>query len=314
MDAALRTLCCVYLTVYLGNLQQNRRQLMNADALAHLAQELYPIASVVSSNQLASYSDENFHVHAISDDARYRSFVLKIHNDSSNPLHIEMQHAMLQHMAQHGIPVSIPLAGRCGAPILHLAGPPPRIVRALTFIPGTLMAHVPPTAPLRRALGKTVGRLTTVLATFDRPGMHHAFDWDVRAAPTVIRRHARSGYVRVVRCVFTLSSHRSLLAAAAIAEPIFVQYSAALPTCMLHGDLNEHNVLVDANDDAIVGILDVGDCHHGWRVAEVGIACTYQAGLAVVGMDDSPAGDALRVAMQAAADVLVCGHVVCMQH
>lgn len=99
---------------------------------------------------------------------------------------------------------------------------------------------------------------------------------------------------------------RSLLAAAEIVQPLFAAQHAALPTCMLHGDLNEHNLLVDGDD--IVGILDVGDCHHGWRVAELGVACTYQAGLAIAGVEN--AGDVLRVGMEAAADVLVRRDVV----
>lgn len=97
-------------------------------------------------------------------------------------------------------------------------------------------------------------------------------------------------------------SHRSLKAAINVVQAL-LKANAALPMCMLHGDMNEHNVLVDAGAQTVVGIIDAGDFHYGWRVAELGVACTYQAGIVVAGLDDT--GTALSVGMRAAADVVV---------
>ena len=164
---------------------------ISIETAASIAQQLFPIASVLSITPLPSYDDTNFHIFT-TNDSMYSNFVLKIHNqhDSTHSLqHIEAQHALLQHLAQHGIPTSTPLPGRGGQYVLH-AGP--RIVRALSFIPGTVLANVQPTPSIRRALGRMVGRMTLALTTFDHPGGHRTplFDWDIRAAPSVVWRLA----------------------------------------------------------------------------------------------------------------------------
>lgn len=53
---------------------------------------------------------------------------------------------------------------------------------------------------------------------------------------------------------------------------------SSLPQGVVHGDLNEQNVLVSrASDDEwrICGVLDVGDCHRSALLVEVAIAATY---------------------------------------
>lgn len=111
-----------------------------------------------------------------------------------------------------------------------------------------------------------------------------------------------------------LSHTRSaLLRAVDLFEKHTAPVADLLPTSIIHGDANEHNVLVNDTPphDSIVGLLDVGDCHHGWRVAEVGIAAVYQAGMAVAhsGVQEDGGREEedvlLRVGMQAAGDVLV---------
>ena len=42
---------------------------------------------------------------------------------------------------------------------------------------------------------------------------------------------------------------------------------------MIHGDLNDHNVIV-ADD---IGVIDFGDVHRSYAVAEVAIAAAYAA-------------------------------------
>lgn len=291
--------------------------MFNTPTASSIAQHLLPIDSLCNCTSLPSYSDANFLLTTTSP-SPYESFVLKIHNeqDSTHALqHIEAQHAMLLHLAQHGIPSSAPLAGRCQRFLLQTGT---HIVRALSFIQGTLLANVTPTPVVRHALGRMIGRLTLALTTFDHPGGHRGpmFDWDIRNAPAVVRRlaHHSDDATCVLwwcQCCDAFYCHpmndgRSLLAAMDMVEPFFTSSTSALPTCMLHGDLNEHNILVDIDTQDVVGILDVGDLHYGWRVADLGVACTYQAGMAVAKSNHE--GDltaVLRLGLRAAADVVV---------
>lgn len=75
------------------------------------------------------------------------------------------------------------------------------IARALSYMPGTVYATVTPTPALRHALGRCIAQLTAVLGQgFDHPGAHRGctFDWDIRAAPRVVRQYA--AYSEDSRC------------------------------------------------------------------------------------------------------------------
>ncbi len=245
---------------------------------------------------------------------------------------------MLLHLAQHNFPCSRPLPGRDGSYLMQVQLPSSsnnnttHIARALSFMPGRVLATVrTPTPAMRHALGRCIAQLTAVLVAerFDHPGAHRGmtFDWDIRAAPRVVRQYV--AYSEDARCVGSHlcvaqtsmccppsssmvcsfhPSHSALLQAVDVFEQHTKYLSNVLPTSILHGDANEHNILVSDTPphDVIVGLLDVGDCHYGWRVAEIGIAAVYQAGMAVAcapwPMDDE---EILCIGMHAATDVVV---------
>lgn len=49
----------------------------------------------------------------------------------------------------------------------------------------------------------------------------------------------------------------------------------ALRRCLIHGDVNEQNLLVNEAETEVVGVLDFGDCSESWLVCEPAVAVTY---------------------------------------
>lgn len=50
---------------------------------------------------------------------------------------------------------------------------------------------------------------------------------------------------------------------------------SALRQSLIHGDVNEQNLLVNQDETEVVGVLDFGDCSESWLVSEPAIAATY---------------------------------------
>ena len=121
--------------------------------------------------------------------------------------------------------------------------------------------------------GQRIGALSSAFATFDHPAIHRDFHWDLARGRGVI------------------DEHRALIADPALAATIdalvarFDQHVApllpSLRTSAIHGDLNDHNVLVGSGDDIysrrqrLTGIVDFGDMVHSYTIADLAIACAY---------------------------------------
>jgi 4-aminobutyrate aminotransferase-like enzyme/Ser/Thr protein kinase RdoA (MazF antagonist) len=180
------------------------------------------------------------------------------------------------------------LARRDGAiPVPHLrqlpdgetiarvpAGGRTHTARVLDYLEGRILAGVRPrTFTLLRDLGRVLGRVDEALRDF-RPTHTRPsdFPWDLRNAGNVIELGLNA-----------LSTERR-----ALLEPILERFRhsveprlAHLPSGVLHGDANDHNVLVessgpDPRDGARVsGLIDFGDLSVGPRVAEPAIAAAY---------------------------------------
>ena len=144
-------------------------------------------------------------------------------------------------------------------------------VRVLEHIPGVVLADVRPWSPeLLRDLGRRVGELDATLARSDEPPpARQAFVWALSEAGTVMERgldlHGDPERRALVQ---------GCLAAFREAEPRW----AELPLQVVHGDVNEHNVVVSRGDDGprrVTGILDFGDAHEAPAVHDLAVTVAY---------------------------------------
>ena len=150
--------------------------------------------------------------------------------------------ALMQHLAQRGIPVPAPQADASGALLHALAGKPAAVV---TRLPGS--HRLAPTAEQGRQVGAMLARMHLAAADFalDQPHLR-GLDWWAATVPTVLP--------------FVGAEQAELLQS----ELEFQQQLAAspagrsLPRGAIHADLFRDNVMFDATagEDRLCGFFD----------------------------------------------------------
>ncbi len=219
------------------------------------------------------------------------AYVVKVASPDEPDEALRFQSELLKWLEDHGSTVPTPrvVPSRSGALIESLdGGPEPTRLRVMRYLVGRTLAEAKPHDPeLMRRVGAFVGRLDTALTAFPgdvptRPG----FEWALAEAPRVLRggiSHVPAGERRRIL--------ESLLAEwDEAAERI-----AALPHTLIHGDANDHNILLGPprlDGREVVGILDFGDAHRAPRIFDLAIAVAY----ALLGQDDPAAVAAAVVA------------------
>jgi len=152
----------------------------------------------------------------------------------------------------------------------------PRLVWMLTWVPGTVLARARPRSPeLLVDLGRLLGEMDAALADFSHPAAVRELKWDL----------TRAGWIRGFLQHLTDPSRRRLV------ERVLDRYEAevvpALPglrSSVIHGDANDHNVVVSDPREyprRVAAVVDFGDMHRGLVVAEPAVAAAY-AGLGTV--------------------------------
>lgn len=201
-----------------------------------------------------------------------RDFVLKIFQAGEDPGVLECQDEVLERLRAARLPWGFPrvrptVAG-ARAGVWDFGGAP-YFVRMAEWVPGTALAHLGRRPPgLETDLGRLTGSMGRALAGYDHPAADRVFEWDLRRAGEVVDRYLEhvqdEGRRRLV------GAFRELFRARV--EPV----AEALPCAVIHGDANDHNVLVDpTRPDRVAGLVDFGDLVRSWRVAEPAVAAAY---------------------------------------
>jgi 4-aminobutyrate aminotransferase-like enzyme/Ser/Thr protein kinase RdoA (MazF antagonist) len=143
-------------------------------------------------------------------------------------------------------------------------------IRVFEFLPGSTLAVANPRSlDLLEDLGRRLAVLDSALgAVPDHPPARVGFDWALGHAGDVMARG-----------LALLDGEQHALVERAIAsfraqEPDFF----GLGSQVIHGDVNDHNVLVSdggAEPRRVTGIIDLGDAHSAPRVFDLAIAIAY---------------------------------------
>ncbi|MBV9880524.1 MAG: aminotransferase class III-fold pyridoxal phosphate-dependent enzyme [Gemmatirosa sp.] len=241
-------------------------------AAARLALDLYGL--VGRATPLTSERDQNFLVE--SGGPHVARVVLKVANALETPAMLDAQQRALAHLAPTLDVVPAVLATRDGATTTAVTAPDGRrhLVWAITHRPGVPLAAVRRRASaLLEDFGRRVGALAQGLADFDHPAIHRDFHWDLARGRDVVAEHR--GLVDDA----TLGTAIDALVAAFDRD--VAPLLPSLRRGAIHGDLNDHNVLVGGGDDpytrrqSVTGIVDFGDMVHGWTVGDLAIAAAY---------------------------------------
>lgn len=235
--------------------------------------------------RLPGWAGQNFRV----DCEDGRSYVLKVTTPDQNMGALEAQNAALIWLEERAPELRCPrvVCDTNGDRLVLLnRNGTTGAVRLLTFVDGTpLAALYQPSTGLLRETGVYLGRLDAALAGFSHPGLRRRHLWDLAGAPVVIAEHI--GHVATrARAVLV----RRFVSRAA--SP-FVEGIMRVRTSVIHGDANDHNVLVAPdNPTRIATIIDFGDLAESKLVFDVAIAATY----AMLNRDDPVSAGAAVVA------------------
>ncbi|XP_068000206.1 hydroxylysine kinase isoform X2 [Melanerpes formicivorus] len=237
---------------------------------------------------LPSYDDQNFHVGVSGNQGVSESadeYVLKITNseDSQEPDLIEVQTQAMMFLSNEGFPSATPYLTKDGN-IMSLesggTGPGNKkyMVRLLTYLPGIPVAKIATNAQIFYEIGQLAARLDKTLSEkFCHPSvksLHRGqFIWNLANVPLLdqyIYALGQNKYREVVEQIIEQFK-----------GTIIPKLSSFRP-CINHGDLNDHNILVDSNSASlenlqykVSGILDFSDMSYGYYVFEVAIAIMY---------------------------------------
>ncbi len=277
--------------------EARRPTLEPADAQA-IAEQLFGLAAQV--RELPGDLDRNYLL-----DTGQERFVLKVAFGSKHKM-LAFQHAALRHLASRLGADQLPRIAEVPAPVD--AGDPLPVwrdrdgrecrVRLIGFLAGQTLVRFRPHRPgLLRSLGAAMATLDAALADFRHPDMERDCAWDLRLAGRTLSERLEDV---------------SGTDTAALVQPILERFQRhvepvlpSLRRSVIHGDGNDHNVLVDkvllddvgGEQPRIVGVIDFGDMVYTQLVHEVAIAAAY-AGL---GKPDP---------LRAAADVVAGYHSV----
>jgi Ser/Thr protein kinase RdoA (MazF antagonist) len=233
---------------------------LNLDEAATLAKELYGLSTV--QKELPSERDQNFLVANNSG----KRFVLKIANSHEQRSLLEAQNAALNHLqaritfTPHLVPAR---SGESIEQILTESGS--HYVRLITYIPGKPLANGGHSLSLLNDFGRKLGKLTQALWDFDDQAFQRNFHWDLANAIRVIETYSQ---------LITPAALRGQIEKyASDFENAMKGHLGKLPLSVIHGDANDYNVVVQANE--VVGVIDFGDMIHSYTIGELAIALAY---------------------------------------
>ena len=218
---------------------------------------------------LPGYRDRNFLLEA---DGGVR-YVVKVSSpDEPQPI-LEFENRMIERLAEdtNGLVPGL-VAARSGSTLVEHVDPAGSThrMRILHFLPGSLLATVRPRSEaLMVDLGRRMAELDSALGAIpDHPPARDDLDWALGHAGDVMERGL----------ALLEGEERALIEGAIASFRAKEQEFLGLGSQMIHGDVNDHNVLVSLTDQGehrVTGIIDLGDAHSAPRAFDLAIAIAY---------------------------------------
>jgi Ser/Thr protein kinase RdoA (MazF antagonist) len=230
---------------------------------ARIARERWGLEPV-EVRRLETERDDTFRI----DTADGRA-VLKVANPADPPDVVDLQCAVLEHIASADPSIPVPRLRRtsAGERWARVAGAEDeeRIARVLSWVPGSTLDYARTSSDDRRALGSLLARLSIAMSSFDHPGAGRVLAWDLQ----------RLGGLRPQLGHIADPSTRGI-----VAEELDRFDAVVAPALrdvrhqVVHNDANMDNVVVD-DAGRPYGVLDFGDMVRTAVVADLAVAMAY---------------------------------------
>ncbi len=239
----------------------------------------YDVGTLISAKGIAEgVENSNFLL-----DTSAARFILTLYEKRVDVADLPFFLALLDHLADRGLPVPRAIRDRNGQQLQQVAGRPACLIE---FLPG--LSVTTPTPAQAQATGGALGQMHRALADFvaERPNSLGLKGWHALAA----------------RCGNDLDSIAAGLGARVARELDWLDthWPAALPRAVVHADLFPDNVLM--RGDAVGGIIDfyfactevrawdVAVTHAAWAFSPDGMAFDADVGRAILAGYDSTFG------------------------
>jgi hypothetical protein len=225
----------------------------------HIAQQLFGVAGRVTS--LPSERDQNFLLDAVDG----HRFVLKIAKSDEDRGVLDFQNGALRQVAARAPALAVPRLhptrlGEDLAQVHHRSGTA-YYVRLVGWLDGQMLADIAVhDEPLLGSLGKTMADIDCALRGYSHPAMHRALHWDIRHADQALEH------------LPLLPGEQQRVIQAAMGRWSEIDWRS-LRHGVIHGDANDHNVLVRRG--RVAGLIDFGDLVHSAIVCDLAIALAY---------------------------------------
>jgi 4-aminobutyrate aminotransferase-like enzyme/Ser/Thr protein kinase RdoA (MazF antagonist) len=223
-----------------------------------------------SAHALPGEYDDNFHL--LSSDSR--AFVLKVMHPAREESFVDMQCRALSHLASGAphlaLPRVIPTTEGQFFRFCKTEDGVTRLVWLLSYLPGNTLAEVKPHTPeLLASLGTLLAQIDQALLNFSHPATFRELKWDLSRSLWArdYLSHIRDPQRRDLAAHFLRLFETEAL-------PRFSHFRRSV----IYGDANDHNALVSPpwpQPRRVVSVIDFGDMHTGFTLAEPAIAAAY---------------------------------------
>lgn len=265
-------------------------QVLHETGVAHVQEPVDPdlIALLVTKHfgldgrleRIATEKDDTFRLHT----ERGGDHLVKCSPSSEDPELVDLQSAAMVHLEMHHpeLPVQRVLPTRDGTRSVRIdtGGAYPRVLRVLTYLPGSLLKETATQDEHWRLAGAMLGRVTRALEGFSHPRDDRRLLWDMAnfGRLTELLDYVEDDDHRVL-------AHRAHDEYLAIVEPRL----PGLESQVIHGDFSPFNAVVDPESpEFVTGVIDFGDVVRTRVVFDVAVGMAN-----VIGTDpDDPWGTA----------------------
>jgi Ser/Thr protein kinase RdoA (MazF antagonist) len=230
-----------------------------APEAVNIAQQFFGVAA--NATPLPSERDQNF----LLDGAGGGRYVLKIAKSDEGRGVLDFQNAALKQVAERAPALAVPrlIPTRLGEDLTELKDRSgrPHYVRLISWLEGVMLVDATPhDESLLASLGATMAEIDRALRGLSHAAMNRELHWNIRRADQALQHLALlpAEQQRAVRDAMQgwseIDWHR-------------------LRHGVIHGDANDHNVLV--RQGRVAGLIDFGDLVHTAIVCDLAIALTY---------------------------------------
>ncbi|XP_071167689.1 hydroxylysine kinase-like [Mytilus edulis] len=274
--------------------QQNKPLIPN-NFISDFALKFYGM-NVLKFEELNSFDDRNYHItvdpvikNAYIKDFNKTGYVLKVLNleDSKIPGLIEAQHAVLKHLRMKKFPGQ-EFVQNVEGKMWSLQGVTkdskevdgPYIFYMLKYMEGDIAISKPYVPATLFNIGKFVGRLQVALEDFDDAFLtERNFRWNLAECP------------RILDFVFAMKSKKDAQLVNVIIKEFIEEVKPVLcqlRKVLIHGDLNESNILLKEGYDQssvpqetrhcdVIGIIDFLDMHNSYTITDLAILIAHMS-------------------------------------